>query len=62
MFRYTSIYKHPCNKNYTTVNTMFGSSYLTFVHGEVYSIQPWFSPGTPVSSTNKSDRHDILVN
>ena len=19
----------------------------------------WFSPGTPVSSTNKSDRHDI---
>ena len=38
--------------------------------GEVYSIQHyvikfvsdlrqvWFSPGTPVSSTNKSDRHD----
>ena len=20
---------------------------------------PWFSPGTPVSSTNKTDRHDI---
>jgi hypothetical protein len=19
----------------------------------------WFSPGTPISSTNKSDRHDI---
>jgi len=39
--------------------------------GEVYSIQHyviklsvtcaggWFSPGTPVSSTNKTDRHDI---
>ena len=42
------------------------------VHGEVYSIQHyvikfasdvrqglWFSPSTPVSSTNKTDRHDI---
>jgi len=40
-------------------------------HGEMYSIQHymivcqwlatglWFSPGTPVSSTNKTDRHDI---
>ena len=42
-------------------------------HGEVYSIQPnvkkfasylwqmgrWFSPGTPVSLTNKTVRHDI---
>jgi hypothetical protein len=43
------------------------------VHGEVYSIQHYlikfaddlqhvgeFSPGTPVSSTNKTDRHDII--
>ena len=22
----------------------------------------WFSPGTPVSSTNKTDRHDIAEN
>jgi len=43
------------------------------VNGEVYSIQRyvikfvtqllaiglWFSPGTPVSSTNKTDRHKI---
>jgi hypothetical protein len=42
------------------------------VRGEVYSIQHygiklasdvrqgrWFSPSTPVSSTNKTDRHDI---
>jgi hypothetical protein len=40
-------------------------------HGEVYSIphyvikfvsdsrQLWFSPGTPVSSTNNTDRHNI---
>jgi hypothetical protein len=32
-------------------------------HGMVYSIQhyvsQWFSPGTPVSSTNKTDCHDI---
>ena len=42
---------------------------LNPVHGEVYSIQhyvikfvsdlQWFSPGTPVSSTNKTDHHDI---
>ena len=39
------------------------------VHGDVYSIQyyvrqllatgRWFSSGTPVSSTNKTDHHDI---
>ena len=32
-------------------------------HGKVYSIQhyvsQWFSPGTPDSSTNKTDCHDI---
>jgi hypothetical protein len=45
---------------------------LNPVHGEVYSIQHlcgkvcqwlatgrWLSPGTPASSTNKTDRHDI---
>ena len=42
---------------------------LNPVHGEVYSIQHyvikfasdlrWFSPGTQVTSTNKTDRHDI---
>ena len=45
---------------------------LYSVHGEVYSIQHylikfvsnlatgwWFSPGTPISSTNKTDRHNI---
>jgi hypothetical protein len=25
----------------------------------LYEIYRWFSPGTPVSSTNKTDRHDI---
>ena len=39
------------------------------VHDEVYSVLHyvikivsvswWFSPGTPLSSTNKTDRHDI---
>jgi hypothetical protein len=46
---------------------------LNPTHGEVYSIQhyvikyvsdfcqagQWFSPGTPVSSTNKTDHHNI---
>ena len=38
-----------------------------WIYGEVYSIKryqwfaasQWFSPGTPVSSTNKTDCHDI---
>jgi len=37
------------------------------VHGDVFSIQhyvikfvrAWFSTGTPISSTNKTDCHDI---
>jgi len=28
-------------------------------HGGVYSTNRWFSPGTPVSSTNETDRQDI---
>jgi hypothetical protein len=49
------------------INTKVASS--NPAHSEVYLIQHkvcqwlatgrWFSPGTPVSSTNKTDRHDI---
>ena len=44
------------------ITTKYVSSNPT--HGEVYLIQhyvimDWFYPGTPVSSTNKTDRHDI---
>jgi len=48
---------------------------LNHTHGEVYSTQHdvikfvsdlrqigWFSPGTSISSTNKTDRHDIIEN
>ena len=51
---------------------MFKILITTTVHGELYSIQHYvinfvsdlrqvggFSPGTPVSSTNKTDRHNI---
>ena len=54
-----------------TITTYFVSSIPT--HGQVYLIQHFvhkfisdlrqvggFLPGTPVSSTNRSDRHDIL--
>jgi hypothetical protein len=27
---------------------------------QLYPVGRWFSPGTPVSSTNKTDRHDII--
>jgi hypothetical protein len=29
--------------------------------GQLFSIGWWFSPGSPVSCTNKTDRHDITV-
>jgi hypothetical protein len=28
---------------------------------QLLAASQWFSPGTPVSSTNKTDRHDIPV-
>jgi hypothetical protein len=55
-------------------NTLIRSVSSNPAHGEVYSIQHykikfvsdlrvttsrWFSPNTPVSSTNKTERHDI---
>jgi len=32
---------------------------LNPVHGEVIKVCQWFSTGTPVSFTNKTDSHDI---
>jgi hypothetical protein len=29
-----------------------------FVHPDILLTGQWFSPSTPVSSTNKTDRHD----
>ena len=55
-----------CRNTYLNINFQFESR-----PGEVYSIQHygikfisdasgrWFSSGTPVSSTNKTDRHGI---
>jgi hypothetical protein len=28
--------------------------------GKGYGVGRWFSPGPPVSSTNRTDRHDII--
>jgi hypothetical protein len=33
--------------------------YISYLVHKQLTIGVWFSPGTPVSSTNKSDRHDI---
>ena len=53
---------------YTTTYTIIAVSFNS-ARGELYSIQhyvikividlQWFSLGTPVSSNNKTDRHDI---
>jgi hypothetical protein len=34
-------------------------SIVSFCSEIVRTNNRWFSPGTPVSSTNKTDRHDI---
>ena len=41
-----------------------GCTRLTAASDKVYQLLahgPWFSPGTPVSSTNKTDRHNIAL-
>ena len=59
--------QHPVQS--VLINTKVVSS--NPIHGEVYWIQQyvikfviylqrWFSPGTPVSYTNKTDCHDII--
>jgi hypothetical protein len=32
---------------------------MVVVFTTTYAVCQWFSPGTPVSSINKTDRHDI---
>jgi hypothetical protein len=62
------IYKYLCNQCLSPLTLWVQNP----VQGEVYSIQhyvikfvsnlaagQWFSPGMPVSSTNKTDRHNI---
>ena len=56
------------------IKVFYSKKKIELAHGEVYSIQHYvikfvsdlrkvggFSPDTPVSSTNKTDRHDITV-
>ena len=66
-------YNYKCKKLYQCLSPLFKVVSSNPVHGEVYSIQhhvivikfQWlaagrrFSPGTPVSSTNKTDSFDI---
>ena len=59
--------------NFISLSIYFKVVSWNLVHGEVYLIQfyvtkvcqwlvagRWFSPGSPVSSTNKTDYHDII--
>ena len=64
------IYNYPCNQCLSPYTNVVG---LNPAHGEVYVMQHyaiyivcqwlaaggWLSPGTRISSTNKTDRHDI---
>ena len=63
---YSCIYNYLCNQCLSPLKVVS----LNPAHGEVYWIQHykvcqwleagrWFSPGTPVTSTNKTDHHDI---
>jgi hypothetical protein len=38
---------------------IYSTSIQHYVIKFVSDLRQWFSPGTPVSSTNKTDRHDI---
>jgi len=43
-------------KGYTRLAVASDKVYQLLAHGR------WFSPGTPASSTTKTDRHDIALN
>ena len=43
----------------TSLNSDHCEVYLIQYYVISLSVTWWFSPGTPVSSTNKTDRHDI---
>jgi hypothetical protein len=56
--------KNTVNKKNLTVNTSLDihSNYTKCLHDKVclwLAAGQWFSPDTPVSSTNKTDGHDI---
>jgi hypothetical protein len=44
--------------DFGTVSTVFALFFNLFVCHSLATSR-WFSPGPPVSSTNKTDRHDI---
>jgi hypothetical protein len=37
----------------------FTTTFVLSYNSAISAAGLWFSPGTPVSSTNKTDRHDI---
>ena len=39
--------------------TLWNKVYQWFATGQWFTTGQWFSPGPPVSSTSKTDRHDI---
>jgi hypothetical protein len=45
--------------NYVNVDDVQNKTQKTELKKKIYATGRWFSPGTPDSSTNKSDRHDI---
>ena len=46
-----------CNKLHVHTYTVYISQYITM---KILATGRWFSSGTPVSSTNKTDCHDII--
>jgi hypothetical protein len=42
---------------YSNIDLIFAMAYAT--HGQLFATVRWFYPSTPLSFTNKTDRHDI---
>ena len=54
----TIVSKNICFKNYTLFRKSYDLATIFYFDKDIYSVIK-FSPGTPVSSTNKTDCHNI---
>jgi hypothetical protein len=54
------VHKTKINKTKSTIFDPLSHIYFAGKVCQSFATCRWFSPGTPVSSTNKTDRHDII--
>ena len=52
-------YKNVIRDRHVRMVVGFTTTFVLSYNSAISAEGLWFSPGTPVSSTNKTDRHDI---